>query len=111
VRPAGIEPATFGFEGQQYKIKTFSQRPGRNNRNGEGYGLLMVRVYGLRPEYKNHVWSYDFVTSRTHEGKAFRMLSILDEYTRECLDITVEKDHFTSGHRETGRPLHHKGHT
>jgi putative transposase len=45
----------------------------------------------LRPEYKNHVWSYDFVTSRTHEGKAFRMLNILDEYTRECLNITVER--------------------
>ena len=45
----------------------------------------------LRPEFKNHVWSYDFVTSRTHEGKAFRMLNILDEYTRECLNITVER--------------------
>jgi putative transposase len=45
----------------------------------------------LRPEYKNHVWSYDFVTSRTHERKAFRMLNILDEYTRECLNITVER--------------------
>jgi transposase InsO family protein len=45
----------------------------------------------LRPEYKNHVWSYDFVASRTHEGKAFRMLNILDEYTRECLNITVER--------------------
>jgi putative transposase len=33
----------------------------------------------LRPEYRNHVWSYDFVTSRTHEGRAFRMLNILDE--------------------------------
>ena len=45
----------------------------------------------LRPEHKNHVWSYDFVTSRTHEGKAFRMLTIMDEYTRECLSITVER--------------------
>ena len=45
----------------------------------------------LRPEFKNHVWSYDFVTSRTHEGKVFRMLNILDEYTRECLNITVER--------------------
>jgi transposase InsO family protein len=45
----------------------------------------------LRPEHKNHVWSYDFVTSRTYEGKAFRMLNILDEYTRECLNITVER--------------------
>jgi transposase InsO family protein len=44
----------------------------------------------LRPEHKNHVWSYDFMTARTHDGKAFRMLNILDEYTRECLDITVD---------------------
>jgi len=45
----------------------------------------------LRPEYRNHVWSYDFVASRTHEGKAFRMLNVIDEFTRECLDITVER--------------------
>ena len=45
----------------------------------------------LRPQYKNHVWSYDFVMSRTHEGKAFRMLTIIDEFTRECLDIAVER--------------------
>ena len=45
----------------------------------------------FRPEHRNHVWSYDFVTSRTHEGRAFRMLNILDEYTRECLNITVER--------------------
>ena len=45
----------------------------------------------LRPEYKNHVWSYDFVTSRTDDGKAFRMLNIIDEFTRECLTITVAR--------------------
>ena len=45
----------------------------------------------LRPAYRNHVWSYDFVMARTHEGRAFRMLNIMDEYTRECLDITVER--------------------
>jgi putative transposase len=45
----------------------------------------------LRPQHRNHVWSYDFVTVRTHDGRAFRMLNILDEYTRECLDMTVER--------------------
>lgn len=45
----------------------------------------------LRPEYKDHVWSYDFVMDRTSDGKAFRMLTILDEYTRECLSIRVER--------------------
>jgi putative transposase len=45
----------------------------------------------LRPEYPNHVWAYDFVQDRTHDGKAFRMLTIMDEYSRECLDIVVER--------------------
>lgn len=39
----------------------------------------------LRPEYPNHVWSYDFMQGRTHNGVAFRILNIMDEYTRECL--------------------------
>ncbi len=51
----------------------------------------------LRPEYKDHVWSYDFVTARTADGRAFRMLTIIDEYTRECLAIAVER-RLTSEH-------------
>jgi transposase InsO family protein len=43
----------------------------------------------LRPECRNHVWSYDFMTARTDNGRAFRMLNIIDEFTKECLDITV----------------------
>jgi putative transposase len=42
-----------------------------------------------RPGHKGDVWSYDFVADRTHDGKPFRMLTILDEYTRECLAIDV----------------------
>jgi len=45
----------------------------------------------LRPQYRNHVWSYDFVHDRTHDGRAFRMLTILDEFTRECLAIEVAR--------------------
>jgi len=45
----------------------------------------------LRPEHKDHVWSYDFVMARTAEGKAFRMLNIIDEYSRECLAILVKR--------------------
>ncbi len=45
----------------------------------------------LRPTHKNHVWSYDFVQDRTHDGKAFRMLTVIDEYTRECLAIHVRR--------------------
>jgi transposase InsO family protein len=45
----------------------------------------------LRPEYPNHVWSYDFVEDRTHDGRKFRMLNIIDEFTRECLAIRVSR--------------------
>jgi putative transposase len=45
----------------------------------------------LRPEYPNHVWSYDFVEDRTHDGRKFRMLNIIDEFTRECLAIRVNR--------------------
>jgi len=43
----------------------------------------------LRPLYKNHVWSYDFVSDRLHNGKSIRMLTVIDEYTRKCLAICV----------------------
>jgi transposase InsO family protein len=39
----------------------------------------------LRPERKDHVWAYDFVQARTHDGRPFRMLTLVDEFTRECL--------------------------
>ena len=45
----------------------------------------------LRPEYCDHVWSYDFVHHRTDDGKVFRTLNILDEHSRECLAIRVER--------------------
>ena len=45
----------------------------------------------LRPEYKDHVWSYDFVMARTEDGKAFRILTMIDEYTRECLAMLVNR--------------------
>ena len=41
----------------------------------------------LRPTYPNHVWSYDFVEDRTHNGRKYHMLNIIDEFTRECLAI------------------------
>ncbi len=45
----------------------------------------------LRATHRNHVWSYDFVMDRTHNGKAFRMLTVIDEYTHECLAIQVKR--------------------
>ena len=45
----------------------------------------------LRPQYRDHVWTYDFVQDRTHDGRAVRMLTLIDEYSRECLAIDVER--------------------
>jgi len=45
----------------------------------------------LRPCWPNHVWSYDFVMDRTHDGRRFRMLTVIDEYTRRCLAIVVAR--------------------
>ena len=45
----------------------------------------------LRPERSNHVWAYDFVEDRTRNGRKFRMLNVVDEFTRECLAIRVAR--------------------
>jgi len=45
----------------------------------------------LRPLHKDHVWSYDFITERTTDGRALRILAVIDEYTRECLHITTAR--------------------
>ena len=45
----------------------------------------------LRPGHPNHVWSYDFVEERTHDGRKFRMLNVIDEFTHECLAIRVDR--------------------
>ena len=45
----------------------------------------------LRPAHKDHVWSYDFVQARTGDGRSFRMLTLIDEFTRECLAIDVAR--------------------
>ncbi|MBM6584497.1 IS3 family transposase [Microvirga sp. BT689] len=45
----------------------------------------------LRAERPNHVWSYDFVEDRTHDGRKYRMLNVIDEFTHECLAIRVSR--------------------
>ena len=45
----------------------------------------------LRPTHKDHVWSYDFMVERTSNGKAFRILNIIDEFTRECMRVKVNR--------------------
>ena len=45
----------------------------------------------LRPCWQDHVWAYDFVADRTHDGRPLKILTVVDEYTRECLAIDVER--------------------
>jgi putative transposase len=45
----------------------------------------------LRPERRNHVWSYDFVSARTHDGRGVRLLNLIDEHTRESLLVRAER--------------------
>jgi len=45
----------------------------------------------LRSERQDHVWACDFVQARTHNGRSFRMLTLVDEFTRECLAIDVAR--------------------
>lgn len=54
-----------------------------------------------RPTHRNHVWAYDFVAIRTQDGRPLRLLTIVDEYTRECLAITVAR------HLRADDVLHH----
>jgi transposase InsO family protein len=51
----------------------------------------------LRQQYKDHVWAYDFVFARTHDGRQLKLLTLVDEYTRECLAIDVGR-RMTSEH-------------
>jgi putative transposase len=44
-----------------------------------------------RAEYKDHVWSYDFVIDRTEDARTLKMMPVVDEYTRECLTLEVER--------------------
>ncbi len=57
----------------------------------------------LRPTHTNHVWAYDFVMDRTHNGRALKILTIIDEFSRQCLAINVKRkikstDVLESGH-------------
>ena len=44
-----------------------------------------------RAKHRDHVWSYDFVHDKTHDGRPLRMLTVMDEHTRECLSVDVAR--------------------
>lgn len=64
--------------------------PKRQKKRGRLY-LNDGSCIRLRPCWKNHVWSYDFVSDRLFNGKKIRMLTVIDEYTRKCLAIRVAR--------------------
>jgi transposase InsO family protein len=45
----------------------------------------------LRPLHRNHVWAYDFVFARTHDGRKVKILTLVDEFTRECLALRAAR--------------------
>ena len=51
----------------------------------------MARASGSGHCSRNHVWSYDFVSERTHDGRALKQLTVIDEHTRQCLAIKVAR--------------------
>ena len=53
--------------------------------------MRLILPRRLRPQHRDHVWRYDFVFSRTHDGRPIRMLTMIDELTRECLAIDVSR--------------------
>ena len=52
---------------------------------------MTVLLLGLKPLFPKHVWSYDFMEDRTHNGVKFRILNVMDEFTRECLAVKVAR--------------------
>ena len=64
----------------------------------------------LRPQQRNHVWSYDFVEDRTHDGRKYRMLNVLDEFSHECLAVRVARRLNDRCDRRSVRAVHPAGH-
>ena len=60
-------------------------KPQRIPRQGVSTGLL------TQATHRNHVWTWDFIFDRTDKGSTLKMLTMLDEYTRQCLAIRVER--------------------
>jgi len=66
---------------------TVPSRPPKRGRRWLNDGSCVRR----RPAHRDHVWSYDFVATRTSDGRPLRLLNLIDEFTRECLAIDVAR--------------------
>jgi transposase InsO family protein len=84
-----------GFAVNHKRVERFWRREGLKvpARQPKRCPLLLndASCVRLRPEGKDHVWSYGFVQARTRDGRAFRMLTLIDEHTRECLATDVAR--------------------
>jgi transposase InsO family protein len=65
--------------------------PAKQRKRRRLLGIGENGVSRKRAEYKDHVWSYDFVMDQTEDGRTLKMMPIVDEYTRECLSMEVER--------------------
>jgi transposase InsO family protein len=74
-------------EGLKVPVKQHKKR--RLGSSGNG-------IVRHRPRYKNHVWAWDFIHDRTEDGRSLKWLSVVDEYTRECLALEARRS-FRSG--------------
>lgn len=71
------------------------QVPRKQHRKRRCHGGSENGCVSHRAEYKDHVWSYDFLSDRTEDGRQLRLPAVIDEFTCECLAIEVDR-HFTS---------------
>ena len=88
---AGPQPSTHWRKGE-----IESEWGDMKTRPSGGNTLSICRTAPLKPKRRlewatGHVWSYDFVKAMTHDGRALRILVVIDEYTRECLALRVER--------------------
>lgn len=72
--------------GRRESLKVTHKQPKRGR-----LWLIDGSCIRLRPQHRNHVWAYDFVLDRNCDGRKFRMLTFIDEFTRECLAIKIAR--------------------
>ena len=82
----GESDSTWRTQESQPQMPWESQQPKRGR-----LWLADGSCIRLRPQQRNHVWSYDFVEDRTHDGRKYRMLNVLDEFSHECLAVRVAR--------------------
>ncbi len=60
-------------------------------------GISANSCVRLCPDYPNHVWSYDFLFDATTDGRRLKWMSVIDEHTRECLPLKVDRSITSTG--------------